>query len=456
MQVAKLVVSDPQKKIPATPLEARIQLDTSLERQVLDLKQARLGLTPTQRAKNELNVSGRLDMSKTNALEGTIKVLADALDLTSYYDIFAGPSAPPTPAATQTPQPGSAPSTAPAPATAKAQEEPAPMQLPVRNLALDMNIGRLYLRELDIANLHVSPQIESNRVRTGPIELAINGAPVKTTAEVNLGVPGYQYAVSVSLDKVPIEPFVNTFKPEQRGKMKGDLITVANISGFGSTGPSLKKHLDGQVLFDLTNANVQVTSTKFISNIVIAAAIFLRLPELTETVVQQVHMQTKIGAGQIDVSTAEFLSPLLAIQTAGAIQMADVLTNSTIQNWPVTIALRKALADRVPRELLQSSDLTNEYVRVANFLRIHGTLGEPKHTIDKRAIASQAIEQIGKHVGDEKTQKALQTLGGLLGGRQQTTNAPVNTNLPPGTATNAPATNKTSRPSLFDLIPKPK
>jgi uncharacterized protein involved in outer membrane biogenesis len=450
IQVAKLVVSDPEKKIPATPLEAKVQIDGGIDRQVLSLRQARLGLTPTQRAKNELNLSGQLDMSKTNALEGALKVQAESLDLTAYYDLFSGP---PTATAPPTPQPGAAP-VPPSAAPAKVVEtEPPAMQLPVKSLGLDVDIGRLYLRELELASLRAAPKIEGSRLITGPMQLTVNGAPVQATAEVNLGVPGYQYAVSTAIDKMPLEPVVNTFKPEQRGRMKGDLIANVNISGVGTTGPNIKKHLDGQIRFDLTNANVQVASTKFVSNIVAAAAVFLRTPELTESPLQKVNLETKIGSGQVQVSRADFVSALFAMSTGGSIVLENVLTNSTIKNWPLTFLLRRSLADRVRKELLVPGDPGSEYIQLVNIFDVHGIVGDPKLGINEKAIAGAVIEGIGQRVGDENVQKALGAVGGLLGGRRGATNAPSCTNTTVNT--NSPATNKPAPFNPFDLL-KPK
>jgi len=448
------VVSDPEKKIPATPLEARIQLDSALDQNVLDIKQARLGLTPTQRGSNEVNVTGRLDLRQTNAYEGAIKLQADSLDLTAYYDIFGGQSAAPTnqatsPSASRAPRPTATTATVP-------PQEPAPMQLPVRNLALDVNIGRLLLRELEITNLRAAPQIEGSRVRTGPIDLAVNGARIQATADLNLGVTGYQYAVSTTLDKLPLEPFVNTFMPEQRGKIKGDLLGAVNISGIGTTDLNLKKHLAGEMRFNLTNGNVKVDTLKIVNVILVLLATKYNVPELLDSPVQQSQVEMKIAGGQIQVSPAMFAGALFTINTGGPIEIADVLTNSTIKSWPVDLYLARSVAKKVPREILLM-DQTNEWVKVANVIRVAGTIRRPKEEWDVRGIATATINQIGKGIRDENVQKIFKGVGDLLGSQKGTnttvnTNAP-GTNAPPGT--NSPSTNKPAPFNPFDLL-KPK
>ena len=46
-------------------------------------------LSPTARARNVANLTGDLDLSKTNALRGALKLAAESIDVTPYYDLFA-------------------------------------------------------------------------------------------------------------------------------------------------------------------------------------------------------------------------------------------------------------------------------------------------------------------------------------------------------------------------------
>ena len=90
LQMTNLVVNDPKGQFPATPLGVKCQLDASLNKQVADIRQCQLALTPTSRATNAIDLTGHIDMTDTNATQGNLKVAADSLDLTSYYDLFGG------------------------------------------------------------------------------------------------------------------------------------------------------------------------------------------------------------------------------------------------------------------------------------------------------------------------------------------------------------------------------
>ena len=110
-----------------------MQVDASLKKQVADVRQFQITLTPTARATNQVQLSGQVDMSQTNAIQGNLKLVADSLDLTSYYDLFmGGKQTPGKGAATAAPQ--TTPAPAPAPAPAEANKEPEPIKLPLQQL----------------------------------------------------------------------------------------------------------------------------------------------------------------------------------------------------------------------------------------------------------------------------------------------------------------------------------
>ncbi|HWN23653.1 MAG TPA: hypothetical protein VNN16_00970, partial [Candidatus Sulfotelmatobacter sp.] len=189
-KVANLVVSDPKNQIPATPLEAKLAVDASVQKQVADIRQFQITLTPTQRAKNELQLKGRIDMTDTNGFQGNVKLLADSLDFTSYYDLFAGESKAPEkkPAAAPKQAAKSTKSTS-VPASTEPQKEPDAVKLPLRNFTAEVNIGHCYLREVDIANFQTTTKIDGGHVVVKPLQLALNGAPVNANVDLDMSVP---------------------------------------------------------------------------------------------------------------------------------------------------------------------------------------------------------------------------------------------------------------------------
>ena len=120
---------------------------------------------------------------------------------------------------------------------------------------MDATIGRLYLREVDVAKFSTTLKLDGGQELLNPFQMTLNGAPVKATADLNLGVVGYQYDVMFDANRVPIAPLTDTFSPAYKGKAKGDLLANAQIKGAGITGTSLQKNLSGRASVVLTNAD---------------------------------------------------------------------------------------------------------------------------------------------------------------------------------------------------------
>ena len=197
-----------------------MQVDASLNKQVADVRQFQITLTPTARATNQVQLSGQVDMSQTNAIQGNLKLVADSLDFTSYYDLFmGGKQAPATGPATAAPQ--TARTSAPAPADAN--KEPEPMKLPLRNFTAEASIRRLYLHEVEIADWQTTTKIDGGHVVVNPFKLTLNGAPVNSTVDLDLGVPGWKYDTSLSAQAIPLAPLVNSFQPERKGQIGGTM-----------------------------------------------------------------------------------------------------------------------------------------------------------------------------------------------------------------------------------------
>lgn len=423
LQLDKLVVSDPKKPLPTMPLGAKIQLDASLRKQTLDLRQCQLSLSPTPRAKNELQFQGQVDLSKSNAIQGSLKLVADSLDVTPYYDLFADK-----PPASRTSPPGS---TAVRPPSTEAAVEPAPLNLPFRNFGLDVNIGRLYLRELEVTNWQAGVKIDGGRVLVKPFQLTLNGAPINANIDLNLGVPGYQYDVAFTADKVPVQPLANTFSPTYRGQAKGDLLANIQLKGSGVTGVSLQKNLNGQLNLTFTNADIQLVGPKM-KLLITPIALVLRLNDLMKSPLNWLAVQAKVGEGKINLTHFEVVSDAFTADTQGEIPIAAVFTNSPLNNLPVNFALRRSLAEKA--NLVPSDAPTNTaYVKLPKFVKVSGTLGDPKTHTDKLVIAGLVAKSAAGLPGvvGEKAGNILQGVGGILTGDKSSRTNQASTNKPP-------------------------
>jgi len=448
--VTDLVVSDPVNPTLATPLQVRIQVDASVAKQLAQVRQCQLTLTPTERAKNELNLTGAVDLSKPDAITGGLKLKADSLDLTRYYDLV---SVKPPVTATANPPAKTAKTTKPAPtappAPAQPEQEPAAMTLPFQNFTFDLDIGRFYLRELDVSHLQAAAKIDGGHVVLKPFQMRVNGAPVGADVDADLGVPGYRYAVSLNAQSVPLAPLVNTFQPDRKGQIGGQLIASAQLQGAGITGTSLQTNLTGQFNVLATNLNLSINNVRTpiinaIVNTIIGlpdllaglsgkrdAAQMKWADEITARPIDVVSLQGAAGGGKVELKEANVNSAAFRVQTGGEITLAPVLTNSPLQ-FPVHVSLARAYAAKIG--MVNSKTPTNApYVQLSDFLTIKGTLGAVDPEISKlglAVLAGKTAGGLGKETGlalSESGKSLLNTVSGALSGKQSNTNAPADT-----------------------------
>lgn len=465
LQIANLVVKDPAKTNPLPPQAVKLNLDAGMEKDIAEIRTFQISLTPTQRATNVVQVSGRLDMSNTNATQGNLKIAAEALDLTSYYDIFEAP------AGTET----SAPSTASTPprragapaASSSAEQELEPMTLPLTNFVAETSIARLYLREVEITNWQTTVKVNGGRVLIEPLQLALNGALVSSKMDLDLGVPGWKYNTEFRAVQVPLTPVVNSFVPEKRDQVKGTLTGTGAVNGAGTTGASLRKNLQGNFDIGTTNLNLSIPTLKSpllktIINVIAVVPQLTRNPdaalstlsgalfggrtgaaqsqsggfteELMNSPIDIIQARGTIGQGYVKLEQALVQSPAFQAGAQGTVELADVLTNSPLQ-VPLTVSLRRSLAEKI--NFVPAGTPTNlAYIKLPDYVSIQGTVGEPQTRVNKAALLGTALQQIGNIPGvDQKTGNLLQNLSGVLGGnRAQGTNAVSGTNQPSGAA----------------------
>ena len=504
LQVTNLVVNDPAGQIPPKPLEARMNVDASLNKQVADIRQFAIGLTPTPRATNRVTLTGQVDMTRSNNIEGNLKLAADSLDLTTYYDLFASKTS------TSPSQPGAQPAQ-PAPATAPPpgpEKEPEPVSVPLTNFTAEANIGTLFLREVAVSNLQMVVKINGPRILIDPFKLSLNGAPVGSTVDLDLGVPGYKYNVAASGRAIPLAPLVNTFQPERKGILGGTMTAEMKIAGAGTTGASLQKSLAGNFDIGSTNLNLNVDNIsnkgfarllKPIVNAIILIPDLAKNPsagltgfatsllsgsspnkagatnDIGKSPIDSIILRGVMGGGQVQIQQGAIVSPAFRADAVGKVVLAQVLTNSAI-DIPVSVALERAVAQRI--NMVPANAATNDvYVKLPQFLAEKGTLGDPKVDINKLALLGGVLQgasglagknsgllqglgsvlgggsggATGTNANTNTTSKSgglLQGLGGILGGGAPSTNVP--------TATNAPATNQTPVGNLLNNLFGPK
>jgi hypothetical protein len=466
VKVDKWLVQDKEGKLPKTPLSVQLKIDGGMRQQVLDLRQMIVQLSPTERAKNSLQLQAKLDLSKTNAGPSTLSLISESFDVTPYYNMFASHSTNTQTATTPAPKPAGTPAPG---SSSQEQKEPEPISLPFKDLTAQLKIDRFYLNEVAISNWTGNITIRSNLVAINPFKLDLNGGPVNFTGNFDVGTPGYKYDLSFGAENVAVAPVVNTFSEANKGKLQGTFIANAKINGAGITGPSLKKNLGGNINLNMTNLNYQAIGPK-LRKILVPISVVLNAPELLSTPINWVSAQTDIGNGEIKLQHLGVESEAFYAESAGTITLADVITNSTL-NIPLDLSLRRSLAAKI-KMVPAGTPEDAKYAKLPRFVTVKGTLGDPSSDINKTALIGTALKEAAAiGLGNAKTENILGGIGNVLTGQKGNTNSSgtnaspaanilqgieglLNKN-PSSTATNNAQTNapapKTA-PSLFDAL----
>jgi hypothetical protein len=309
-------------------------------------------------------------------------------------------------------------------------------------------------------------------VELSPFHARLNGAPVTAGARLNLGVPGYEYAIQASADAVPVRPLANSFVAAVKDRIEGTVDAAVDIRGAGVTGTSLQKSLAGGMQFGITNANLKLdTGSRGVMSILTGLlATALNIRELRDQPIMEIGADVGFGEGAIQLRHAAFRSASLGAQVQGAIPIADDLMQSRLE-LPVHLELSRDLARRA--RLVGADEATNlTYVPLPEIASLKGTLGEPKPDVDKVKTGLLVARGVGGLVGGaagdtiqgvtgiiggvakgetNSVKNLIQGIGGLFGGSRtnaQATNAPGESVNP----TNASPPKSEGRSPLGGLI----
>ncbi len=410
-QITNLVVSAPSRPALAPPLHLRMQVDVGVAKQVAQIQQCRLTLTPTDRARNELDLAGTIDLSQPDAITGHLNLSAASLDFTRYYDLLVTESSV---ADEQAPAISSEPA-----------REPEALVLPLQNFSCDLAIEHLYLREVDLSNWRATAKISGGQITLDPCLFDLNGGPVVLSGAADLGVPGYRYAVGLKAQAVPVPPLINTFTTGSGELIGGQFFGDLQLQGTGVTGACLRTNLTGQFNLMTTNMNLAISNVRTpVLNLIVNT--ILGLPDLIAGLTGrweagQLRWADEITAQPIEVlrvvggvgeSKWEFRETLVKtaafqVESTGAIGWGTAGSNTTVY-FPLRVSLARRYAEKLG--MVYFNTPTNAaYISLPEFLTIKGTMGDVKSDFSQTGLLLLTGKSLGG-VGLE-TGKAIGEVG---------------------------------------------
>ncbi len=347
--------------------------------------------------------------------------------------------------------------------------EAAPLRLPLELAELTLNLQELVIGDMKAEALTLGVAATAERITLAPLSLRVNGAPISLSADVDLSVPGFEYALKGVIEPLQVAPLVNTFAPAYHDILSGIFQLDFDVKGLGTTGVSLQKHLQGHlhVLLDqgllrwgdLEQFNNRAVRSlhRVLVGVVRAAAPAMGLSpaDLLNPPLEELRVRARMGSGTVEIETLRVASTALRMSAAGRIRLEEDMDASRFLNIPITLALSQDLA-RAAR-LFREDRVRAGMVELPSFVEVRGTLGQPDIDVRRNVItgivAGGLVE--GNLIRDERTRQRLDVLGGILTGEGP---RPTPTPLPPGetrpTPTPAPPPTPTpgARPSRTDRV----
>ena len=394
---------------PATPaqgpLELAVEAAGSLGAEKTEFESISFTLPSTAKSEqNRVSLSGYLSPDPVQGLSGDLRLGAKSLDLTPVMDFYDGLASA---------QPSSEEESDPSAPEAKG--EPAPVELPVKNLHATLQFDQLFAREIVVSNWLTDLVVEKSSVKMNPLSLTVNGAPVKGHANIDLSVAGYRYDLGFETAQLPAGPLIGSLNPTLKGVYDGMIDLGVDVDGAGVTGLNLKKNLKGSANLDFKGANIELFDS-WKKLFMTPVALVLRVPAILESPIQGVSLQSTFGEGAVNLGEFKVLSPQFQVVSTGSIPLADDLMASTLA-LPIDLTMKKELA--VGANLVDdNAEDTEGFVKLPPFVSVEGSVGIPNVNIDKLAVGKLFIrnvaglpESVVGQAGD-----VIQGLGGLVGG----------------------------------------
>ena len=388
---------------------------------VLDIKKMDISWAPTERAKNQVSITGNIAYADLKN-QSRVKIVSESMDFTPMLSWLKS--------STNTSETAAAPSKTEVAKKDKndhslslPKEEPDAIDLPIKDFECLFNIGVVYLKQVYASNVNANIFIRDNTVGFATKSLNINGGDVKASAESNLGVKGYTYLLSYDAPGIPAGPIFDLVAADIPGELtKGNIYATGEVSGKGLTEKAIQENLALQVKAGLTNVSFTPVSATY-RTVLLPILLPLRLNSLVNSPIMGVSADMKGADGDFTINYARVTTEAFEAEVTGEMKLKEVLMDTPL-DLPVGIYLEQKVADK--SNLTSSNARTNSvgFQAMPDFVKIVGTPAVPDYDISETKIAGLLLKSGTGLVGDagSTANQVVGRVGGLLVGDTSNTN----------------------------------
>ncbi|NCC60169.1 MAG: hypothetical protein EOM12_04355 [Verrucomicrobiae bacterium] len=392
----------------------------ALDPNILDIQKLDVAWKPTDRAKNEIGVTGQVAYANL-AQASRLKVTSESMDFTPQLAwLKSAPETADEAQAVAATEPANTPSDN---SLSFPKAEPQPIDLPVKDFECDLDLGLVYLDQMFASNLNANISIKTNVVGLTSKSLNINGGDAKLSAQADLNHLGYRYTLNYDAPSIPAAPIFSFLAPDMPGELaSGHIFAIGSISGSGLTEGAIQKNLALQNVCGLTNVSFRPISPAY-KLALTPILTLLRISDLADSPILGVYASMNGTNGTFNINSARVVTDAFEADVTGTMNLEPVLMNTPL-SLPVTIYLEPKVAEK--SNLSSINVRTNDigFLAMPDFVKIAGTPAAYKINLNEVAIAGLLLKSGVGAVGDvgEGANKIVGQVGGLLVGDSNNTN----------------------------------
>ena len=363
--LGQLMLTEGDKPLLAKPTTIGLALKTKLSGDDIALNQTEITLPKSDRASNKLSATGKLSAPADKDISGSLKLSSDAVDLDSVIGLLPKNEA----VATE----------------GDFVNDLAGLPDAFAGLALDLQLqlAKAFWDHITIAKADISGKASGKVIDLPKVQFELNGMPVTGSLRIDKTNPKPAYAFEVQLKDQLAQPLVAAIDPESKESIAGKVTVLAKLDSSGESQGGFWSNLKGTAEFKFTDGDLRVFSdtTKILLTPV---AILLRLPEMLNSPIDSMHAKLKIENESIQLETCEVKGSMFVASATGAIALDETLEASAL-DIPVQLSVRRDVADKAGL-IPKGTPLSAKFVKLPDFVKVGGTIGEPKTKTNKLAI----------------------------------------------------------------------
>jgi hypothetical protein len=267
--------------------------------------------------------------------------------------------------------------------------EPAPVDLGGMPVRVNLDLRNISYKQLLLSSCKGEVRLQDNQVMLEGLEMLLNQAPIRLSGKVDLGVKGYKYELRTDLQNMLLAPVVQSFMPEQKGKVEGTLKRLeTTMSGAGITRPSLEKNLQASLNLDLASVVLRDVP------LFVSLADALGIEELRSPNFDTGTVRLTAKNGLATVEKAAFSGSQQQFQFSGTVNFVQALDLTT----------RLAVAGKLEQKVSQlgighlMKRNADGYAELPVAIPVGGTLAKPQVRFDFRKFVADAVKQTGRKV----------------------------------------------------------